>query len=98
MIFLKSAEAKLLLTRIFKACEIAGFPEDKRIKYEQEMNDEKRLRSEYNTAKRMGMEEGFKMKAIEIALKLISTGMSKEDAANITGVDINALQSREADI
>ena len=38
------------------------------------------------------------MKAIEIALKLISTGMSKEDAANITGVDINALQSREADI
>ena len=37
----------------------AGFPEDKRIKYEQEMNDEKRLRSEYNTAKRMGLEEGL---------------------------------------
>lgn len=47
-------------TRIFNACEIAGFTEDKRIKYEKEMYDERRLNSEMKTAKRLGFEEGVK--------------------------------------
>ncbi|MBR5104603.1 MAG: PD-(D/E)XK nuclease family transposase, partial [Bacteroidales bacterium] len=86
-------------TRIFNACEIAGFPEDKRIKYEQEMNDEKRLRSEYNTAKRMGLEEGLmkgreegqQSKAIEIALKLMANGMSPSEAAEFVGISEDLL-------
>ena len=73
----------------------AGFPEDKRIKYEQEMNDEKRLRSEYNTAKRMGLEEGRaegqQSKAIEIALKLMANGMSPSEAAEFVGISENLL-------
>ena len=47
-------------TRIFRACEIAGFTEDKLIKYEKEMYDEKRRNSEMNTARRIGYENGLK--------------------------------------
>ena len=77
-------------TRIFSACEIAGFPEDKRIKYEQEMNDEKRLRSEYNTAKRMGLEEGLeigrKEAKVETARKFKQLGVDVEIIAEATGL------------
>lgn len=47
-------------TRIFRACEIAGFTEEKLIKYEKEMYDEKRRNSEMNTARRIGYENGLK--------------------------------------
>ena len=46
--------------RLFSACEIAGFSEDKRVKYESDMNDEKRLRGELAAYRRLGMEQGFK--------------------------------------
>ena len=79
-------------TRIFSACEIAGFPEDKRIKYEQEMNDEKRLRSEYNTARRMGLEEGLEKgreeARLESARKLKQMGVATEIIAEATGLSI----------
>ena len=47
-------------TRIFRACEIAGFTEEKLMKYEKEMYDEKRRNSEMNTARRIGYENGLK--------------------------------------
>lgn len=47
-------------TRIFEACEIAAFPEDKRIEYDKDMYDERRLKSELKTAKRLGFESGHK--------------------------------------
>ena len=79
-------------TRIFSACEIAGFPEDKRIKYEQEMNDEKRLRSEYNTARRMGLEEGLEKgreeARLESALKFKQLGVAAEIIAEATGLSV----------
>ena len=91
-------------TRIFSACEIAGFPEDKRIKYEQEMNDEKRLRSEYNTARRMGLEEGREKgreegrkegreegreeARLESALKFKQLGVAAEIIAEATGLSV----------
>ena len=82
-------------TRIFSACEIAGFPEDKRIKYEQEMNDEKRLRSEYNTARRMGMEEGLEKgreeARLESARKLKQMGVAAEIIAEATGLSIEEI-------
>ena len=82
-------------TRIFSACEIAGFPEDKRIKYEQEMNDEKRLRSEYNTARRMGLEEGLKKgreeARLESARKLKQMGVASEIIAEATGLSIEEI-------
>ena len=82
-------------TRIFSACEIAGFPEDKRIKYEQEMNDEKRLRSEYNTARRMGLEEGLEKgreeARLESARKLKQMGVASEIIAEATGLSIEEI-------
>ena len=82
-------------TRIFSACEIAGFPEDKRIKYEQEMNDEKRLRSEYNTARRMGLEEGREKgreeARLESARKLKQMGVAAEIIAEATGLSIEEI-------
>ena len=82
-------------TRIFSACEIAGFPEDKRIKYEQEMNDEKRLRSEYNTARRMGLEEGLEKgreeARLESARKLKQMGVAAEIIAEATGLSIEKI-------
>ena len=82
-------------TRIFSACEIAGFPEDKRIKYEQEMNDEKRLRSEYNTARRMGLEEGLEKgreeARLESARKLKQLGVAAEIIAEATGLSIEEI-------
>ena len=82
-------------TRIFSACEIAGFPEDKRIKYEQEMNDEKRLRSEYNTARRMGLEEGLEKgreeSRLESARKLKQMGVAAEIIAEATGLSIEEI-------
>jgi predicted transposase/invertase (TIGR01784 family) len=47
-------------SRIFKACEIAEFSEDKRIQYEKDMYDEKRLNGEMSAARRIGYENGHK--------------------------------------
>ena len=89
-------------TRIFSACEIAGFPEDKRIKYEQEMNDEKRLRSEYNTARRMGLEEGLEKgreegreeARLESARKFKQLGVAAEIIAEATGLSPEEIARR----
>lgn len=46
--------------RLFNACEIAGFTEDKLLAYESDMNDEKRLKGEYSAYQRLGLELGLK--------------------------------------
>lgn len=46
--------------RLFEACEIAGFTENKLIEYERDMNDEKRRMGEQAAYRRMGMEQGLK--------------------------------------
>ena len=46
--------------RLFNACEIAGFTEEKLLTYESDMNDEKRLMGEYSAYRRIGMELGLK--------------------------------------
>ena len=89
---------KEVFDRIFTGCEIAGFNEEKRIIYEQEMYDEKRRRSEMNTAIRMGREEGLaeglaKGRA-EIAREMILDGVSVDKITQYTGLsveEVNAL-------
>ena len=46
-------------SRLFAACEICQFSESKRIKYEQDMYDEKRLRGEMKGERQKGREEGL---------------------------------------
>ena len=87
-------------TRIFDACEIAGFDEDKLIKYDKDMYDERRLKSEMNTAKRIGYEDGHKEgradglaegraegKA-EVALRMLDSGMDISQIAHLTELSI----------
>ena len=79
-------------TRIFDACEIAGFDEDKLIKYDKDMYDERRLKSEMNTAKRLGYEDGHKEGRAEgraeVALRMLDSGMDISQIAQLTGLSI----------
>ena len=43
----------------FNACEIAAFSEDKRIKYEQDMYDVRRLQGELGASMEIGMKKGL---------------------------------------
>ena len=79
-------------TRIFDACEIAGFDEDKLIKYDKDMYDERRLKSEMNTAKRIGYEDGHKEGRAEgraeVALRMLDSRMDISQIAQLTGLSI----------
>ena len=44
--------------RIFEACRLAGFSEEKRIKYDSDMNDERRLKGQYAAYRKIGYAEG----------------------------------------
>ena len=68
--------------KIFDACEIARFDEDKRIKYEQDMYDQRRLNGEFAAARRQGVEEGIKTTAI----KMLELSMPVEVIASVTGM------------
>ena len=68
-------------SRIFRACEIAEFTEDKRIQYERDMYDEKRIKGEMSAARRIGYNVGHK-KGLEAGMekgmeKGIEKGMEK---------------------
>ena len=88
-----------IFRRIFEACDRDNFSEDKRKQYDQDMYDEVRRLGELATARRMGREEGLaegqkeglKNKAVEIALKLMATGMSREKAAEFVGLSVDDL-------
>ena len=88
---------KEVFDRIFMGCEIAGFNEDKRIIYEQEMYDERKRRSEMNTAIRMGREEGraegIKEAKLETAKNMKARGISDDIIAECTGLSIELVRS-----
>ena len=92
-----------IYTKIFDACEIARFDESKRIKYEQDMYDQRRLNGELAFARRKGIEEGMEMglekgreeSIRETALKMLEMSMSVEVIASVTGLtedQINTLR------
>ena len=95
-------------SRLFAACEICQFSESKRIKYEQDMYDEKRLRGEMKGERRKGREEGLaeglaqglaqseerlREAAINYAKKLKATDMSVETIAEILELPIEEIES-----
>ena len=96
---------KEVFDRIFTGCEIAGFNEEKRIIYEQEMYDERKRRSEMNTAIRMGREEGraegraegrvegIKEAKLETATNMKARGISADIIAECTGLSIELVGS-----
>lgn len=91
-----------------EACEIARFDESKRIKYEQDMYDQRRLNGELAFARRKGIEEGLekglaegkaegKAEGIrETALKMLELSMSIDVISSVTGLteeQINELRN-----
>ena len=100
---------KEVFNRILKGCEIAGFNEEKRKIYEQEMNDEKRRNSQLKTAVMMGREEGrlegraegreegraegVHEAKLEAAKNLKSLGVSEEIISQATGLPIETIQN-----
>ena len=63
---------------------IALFTEDKRIIYEQEMSDEKRILAERQGCYDAGHKEGLEQGRTEMILRMIESGMSVEQIAQIT--------------
>lgn len=59
---------------IFRACEISAFTEEKRIEYETEMNDEKRLngmmRAKLEEGIEQGLEKGRSEERTDMVLKM----------------------------
>ena len=80
-------------TRIFKACEIAGFTEDKLINYEQEMYDERRLNSELRSARNLGRDEGREEAKLEDARRLKELGVGVDIISQATGLSVETIES-----
>lgn len=93
--------------RLFRACEIAAFSEEKRIEYEKDMNDEKRLygmlAAQHKEGRAEGLKEGLKKGREEgredgirtTALKMLDLSIPLEVIVSVTGLtedQINALR------
>ena len=74
---------------IFRACEISAFTEEKRIEYETEMNDEKRL----NGMMRAKLEEGRAEGRADTILKMYSKGMTLKDISSLLDISESELKS-----
>ena len=94
-------------TRIFRACEISLYSKEKQDQLRQDMYDERKWNDIINTYKHdaytegelkgrteghaEGHAEGEKSKAIEIARKLLSSGFSAEQTAEMTGLSADVV-------
>ena len=76
-------------SHIATACNIAGFDEEKRIRYEKYMYDERRYNSEMKTTRMMGIEEGKRKTAKELK----ALGVAIDIIAKSTGLDIEQICS-----
>ena len=92
-----------IFTRLFKACDIPRFSKKKRIQYEKDMYDERRLYGEIEAAKMIGREEGMEVgreegkiaRALEIAHRLLSDGVPAVKVAEYTGLSPETIEHSE---
>ena len=94
-----------IFARLLDACDIPRFSEDKRIKYDKDMYDERRRNGELAAAREEGIEEGMEkgMKQgiekgreearKEDAVRLKELGVSVEIIARATGLDADVINS-----
>ncbi len=82
---------------IFRACEISAFTEEKRIEYETEMNDEKRLngmmRAKLEEGIEQGLEKGRSEERTDMVLKMYSKGMTLMDISSLLDISESELKS-----
>ena len=94
-----------IYTKIFEACEIARFNEEKLIKYEKDMYDERRLYGELEAARDEGMEKGIEKgreegreegriaTLKETALKMLEISMPVETIISLTGLSAEEIEA-----
>ena len=83
-----------VFSKIFEASELLGMNEATRLKVIHKMTTERDLRNQMRYAMETataeglakGHAEGQKVKAVEIAGKLLATGMPRKEIADITGL------------
>lgn len=79
-----------IYTKIFETCEIARFDENKRIKYEQDMYDQRRLNGELAFARNKGIEEGMVKGREEgikaTAMKMLELSIPLDVISSVTGL------------
>ena len=82
---------------ILKACDIDDFSKEKLEKYNETMQDEKRLRGQMaaarNEGREEGREEGEKLKALEIAKNMLSMSIDVETIARATGLSVEEVEA-----
>lgn len=94
---------------IFRACEISAFTEEKRIEYETEMNDEKRLNGMMRAKLEEGIEQGLEKglekgrsegiqqgrseERTDMVLKMYSKGMTLMDISSLLDISESELKS-----
>ena len=80
---------------IFRA--ISAFTEEKRIEYETEMNDEKRLngmmRAKLEEGIEQGLEKGLQKGRSDMILKMYSKGMTLNDISSLLDISESELKS-----
>ena len=89
-----------IYTRIFRACEIAAFSLDKRIAYDSDMNDERRLAGERAAYRRLGLKQGREEGRAEgraegrveaqseLLRNLMQSGMPVEEISRLVKIDV----------
>ena len=85
--------------RIFHACHIAGFDEEKRRIYEKDMNDEKRLHGMLAAQHKEGRAEGLKEGIAEgraegraeLLKNLLESGLPIEEVSRLTKIDVQEI-------
>ena len=105
----EAAEIARVFKRLFEAAEIARFTETEMKDYEESLKNLRDLGNVLDTAKEEGRKEGLKegrkegleeglkegekRKSIEIARKLLASGLPEEFIAGSTGLTINEIQN-----
>ena len=79
--------------RIFRACEIAAFSEEKRTQYEHDMMEEREFNSKIETAEHKGETKGRAEKAAETARAMLAKGLDVELIAECTGLTLEEVQA-----
>ena len=78
---------------IFRACEISAFTEEKRIEYEKEMNDEKRLNGIMRAKLEEGIEQGIEQGVSQTIRQLHSKGMPASQIADFLDMSLDQVES-----
>ena len=82
-----------IYTKIFEACEIARFNEEKLIKYEKDMYDERRLYGELEAARDEGMEKGREEGKLDAARKMLAAGIDAKVIADALDIPVEDILS-----